>query len=43
MSVMVPVQLKFIEGYTYSLLLELVGSPALEGPYMLTVSAGSTP
>ena len=45
MSVMVPSQLKLIEGKTYSLFPKVEGSSALldEGPYMLTVSAGSTP
>ena len=45
MSVMFPLQLKFIEGNTNSLLLEVEGS--LEfldgGPYMLTVSRGRKP
>ena len=45
MSVMVPLQVKFIEGKTYSLLLAVVGSSVFfdEGPYKLTVSAGSIP
>ena len=45
MSVMVPSQLKFIEGKTYSVLLEVDGSsPFLEeGPYKLIVALGTNP
>ena len=45
MSVMVPLQLKFIEGKMYSMWLVVAGSSALldPGPYMLTVSLGRNP
>ena len=45
MSVMVPLQLKFIEGKTYSVLLEVENSPSLfaEGPYVLTVLLDGSP
>ena len=45
MSVMVPSQLKFIEGKTYSVLLVVKGGSAFhdEGPYKLIVSTGSIP
>ena len=47
MLVMVPLQLKFIEGKTYSVLLEVEGSsaltPAFFGPYMFTVSLDRNP
>ena len=45
MSVMVPLQLKFIEGKTYSLLLKVENSSSFlePGPYMLTVSLDGKP
>ena len=45
MSVMVPSQLKFIEGKTYSVLAEVEFSSSLlePGPYMLTVSLDGKP
>ena len=45
MSVMLPLQLKFIEGKTYSMLAEVEFSLPLfdDGPYMLTVSLDGNP
>ena len=45
MSVMLPLQLKFIEGKTYSVLAEVEFSLSFldEGPYMLTVSLDGNP
>ena len=45
MSVMVPLQLKFIEGNTYSVLLKVEDRLSLldGGPYMLTVSLDGKP
>ena len=45
MSVTVPLQLKFIEGKTYSVLAEVENSSSLldVGPYMLTVSLDGKP